>query len=114
MAQLVAGASVGPQVVSSTKDVGLVPVSEILAISSVVVPLLVTVMVFASDVTPFAVARNARLVGLRVTEGFAVPVPLSVAVCGVPVAVSETLSVPFNAAAEAGLKATKTVQLAAA
>jgi hypothetical protein len=110
--QTAAGVSVGPQVFNSRNEVGSVPVSAIPVISSVVVPLLVTVTLCAADVVPLAVDANVRLALLRVTEGFATPVPVSVAICGVPGAVSETLSVAFSAPAEAGLNATKTVQLA--
>jgi hypothetical protein len=74
------------------------------------VPALVSVTVLYSDVVFSTADPNAIKVVLSVTEGTAVPVPLSVAVCGVPVALSATLSVAVTAAAVAGLNATVTEQ----
>jgi hypothetical protein len=75
---------------------------------------LVTVTVWYSDVVFSTVEAKVRLVVLSVTVGFAVPVPLSAAVCGLPAALSATLNDAASTPAEAGLKATVTTQLAAA
>ena len=104
--QLAAGASVAPQVFSSSKSVGLVPVSVIEVSVSVEVPPLVSVTGTAADVVPCVVVGNAIDVTLSLTEGNAVPVPVSVTFCGEPVALSATLMVPVSAAAEVGANAT--------
>lgn len=93
-------------------EVAPVPVIEMPVMSNMEVPALVSVTLCASEVVPLAVDGKVRLLVLRVTESTAVPVPLSATVCGEPVAVSAMLRVALRAAAEAGLKATKTVQLA--
>ena len=104
--QVAAGASVGPQVFSSTKSAGLVPASVIeLRLIVVVVPL-VSVTVCAAEVVACVVVGKVRVVALSVSAGAAVPFPVSVTVCGEPVALSVTLNVPVSAAAEAGLNAT--------
>lgn len=104
--QLADGASVAPHVFSSSKSAGLVPVSVMEVKVIVAVPLLVSVTAFAADVLPGAVFGKVRLDALSVTEGAAVPVPVSVTFCGEPVALSVTLRVPLSAAAELGWKAT--------
>jgi hypothetical protein len=53
------------------------------------------------------VVGKVKEVGLSVTDGIAVPVPLSDTTCGEPVAVSVMLRVAENAPAAAGLKAAK-------
>src|SRR5579863_7710748 len=104
--QVAAGASVAPHVLSSTKSAGLVPVNVIEARFMVVVVALVRVSVCAAEVVACVVVGKARLVALLVSVGAAVPVPFNATVCGEPVALSATLSVPERAAAEAGLNAT--------
>lgn len=88
------------------KDVAFVPVRVMLVRSSVEVPAFVSVTFCASLTEPLAVAANVRLLVLSVTEGAAVPVPLSLTVCGEPLAVSAMLREALRAAAEAGLNAT--------
>ena len=88
------------------KDEALVPVNVMLVRYSVEVPALVRVTLCASLNVPLAVAAKVRLLVLSVSEGAAVPVPLSFTVCGEPLAVSAMLRVALNAAAEAGLNAT--------
>src|ERR1039458_5909816 len=105
-AQLAAGASEGPHVVSSTKSVGFVPASAMELKVKVAVPLLVSVTASAAEVVKCVVAGKARVVTLWVSAGAAVPVPVSVTFCGEPVAESVTLNVPVSAAAEAGLNET--------
>ena len=111
MMQFAPGARVVPQVLTCVNEVALVPEIAIPAISSVVLPALVTVTLFASEVVPTAVDANVRLVPLNVTESSAVAVPLSAAVCGEFVALPATLSDAVFTPAEAGLNDTKTVQL---
>lgn len=90
------------------------PVREMLVTFNGEVPVLVRVTAWAWLVVPLAVEAKVSEAGLTVTESAAVPVPLSATVCGEPLAVSATLRVAFRAAAEAGLKDTKTPQLAPA
>ena len=104
--QVPLAASVGPQVSSATKSVGLVPANVIEVIVTVVLPELVSVTALVAEVVPCAVAGKARLVTLSFTLGAATPVPVSVTFCGEPVALSVTLNVAVFAAAVAGLKAT--------
>jgi len=104
--QLADGARVAPQVFSSSKSVGLVPVRVMEVSVSVAAPELVRVTAWASEVLPWAVVGNVRLLALSLTDGAAVPVPVSVTCCGEPRALSVTIRVPVSAAAEAGLKAT--------
>ena len=53
---------------------------------------------------------NARLAGDRLTAG-AWPVPLRLTVCGLPVALSETVTVPVRAPLAVGVKVTAIVQV---
>lgn len=112
--QLAAGANVGPQVLSCVNDVLPVPVMEMPVMFKGDVPALVTVTICATEVVPLAVVAKVSFVVLSVTESWIVPVPLRAAVCGEGAAVSATLNVALSAPAAAGLKATKTVQLAPA
>ena len=75
--------------------------------------LFVTVTVFAALVEPTVSLPKLRLVGETVTG--AVPVPESVTVCGLPLALSPMLSDAAGAApVVTGLKVSMTVQLAPA
>ena len=105
--QLTPGASVAPQVFSSTKSVGFVPASVIEFSVIDTAQALVSVTACAADVAPGAVVGKVRLVALSLTEGAAVPVPVSFTVCGEPSALSAMLSVPVSAAADAGSNARK-------
>jgi len=78
---------------------------------SEVVPTFVSVTVFAALVTPIACVPKFKLVG----ESFAaVPVPLSGTCCGLPEALSVTLTAALRVPVAVGLKVTLIVQLAAA
>jgi hypothetical protein len=103
--QLALAASVAPQVFKASKSVGFAPASAIEVRVNDAVPVLVSVTACAAEAAPCFVAGNAMLVGLSLTVGAAVPVPVRVTFCGEPVAVSVTLSVPVLAAAEVGLNA---------
>lgn len=69
-------------------------------------PLLLSVTGRASEVVPCVVVGKATLVALSLTEGAALPVPVSVTFCGEPDALSVMLMLPESVAAEAGSKAT--------
>src|SRR5207245_10959174 len=76
-----------------------------------VVPTLVSVAVFAALVVPMATVPKFKLVG----ESFAVvPIPLRVTFCGLPAALSVTLSAALRVPLAVGLKVTLIVQLAPA
>jgi hypothetical protein len=104
--QVAAGASVAPQPFNPTKAEGLVPVSAIELKLMVAVPVLVRVTVTAADVVPCRVTGNGILVMPNFKVGAALPVPVSVTLCGEPTALSVKFSVAESAAAESGLKAT--------
>ena len=78
-------------------------------------PVFLSATVCAALVEP-VLAEKVSEVGERETAGAAavVPVPLSVTVCGEPVALSATESVAAKLATEAGVKVTEIEQLALA
>jgi hypothetical protein len=77
----------------------------------VVVPTLVSVTVFAGLVVPMATVPKFRLVG----KSFAVvPTPPSGTCCGLPAALSLTLSAAVRVPLTVGLKVTLILQLAPA
>jgi hypothetical protein len=90
------------------KSVGLVPVIVIPVIVNVALPLLVNVTVVAALVVPIVWLANTTGLGASVTAGAggAVPVPVSVEVCGEPLELSVTCSVAVKVAAEPGVKVT--------
>lgn len=104
--QFAAGARVGPQVLSSVYEAAAVPVIAMDVMFNVEAPELVIVTDCAGEVVPCVVAAKVKVVGLRVTDGFAVPVPVTVTFCGEPAALSTTLKVPVRAPADSGLNAT--------
>jgi len=76
-----------------------------------VVPTLVSITVFAALVVPMATVPILRLVG----ESFAVvPIPLRVTFCGLPAALSVTLSAAVRVPDAVGLNVTLMLQLAPA
>src|SRR5258706_15082825 len=79
------------------------------------VPLLLRVIACAALVVPPVCEAKVRLVGLRAAEGpTAVPVPVRLAVCGLPAALSVTVIVPVRVPAAVGVKVTLMVQFAPA
>lgn len=96
------GASVGRHVFSAMKSAGFVPVRVTPVTFNVTAPVFLTVTVWDSDVLPTAVVGKLRLVGLSVTVGTAVPVPVSVTWCGEPGALSVITRAPVSAAADCG------------
>jgi len=108
--QVASAVSVEPQVFAEmAKSVGFVPVMVTPVIVSVAVPVLVRMVEIAVAVDPTTVLGK----GIVVTESDApgankgVPVPVSVTVCGEPVALSATLSDAEKLVAEAGVKVTE-------
>jgi hypothetical protein len=86
-------------------------VIAIAVIVNEVVPTFVSVIIFAALVTPMATVPKFKLVG----ESFAVvPVPLSGTCCGLPAALSVTLTAALRVPLAVGLKVTLIVQLAPA
>jgi len=81
-----------------------------LLIFKVALPELVTVTVWAVLVVPTFWPANVRLPVDRPTAA-PVPVPVKVALCGLPLALSETLTVPVRLPMAAGVKVTLIVQL---
>jgi hypothetical protein len=87
------------------------PVIAIPLIVKVVVPIFVSVTVFAALVIRMAIVPKLRLVG----ERFAVvPIPFSVTVCGLPAALSVTLRAVVRVPLALGLNVTLMLQLAPA
>jgi hypothetical protein len=114
MVQVAEAARVVPQVLVSANAEALAPVMEIPEMFSVAFPGFERTVVSAADVVPTAVAGKVRLLGVSTAcgTGAAVPVPLSDAVCGEPVALSATEIVAPNVAADSGVKVTEIVQVA--
>ena len=116
MPQLAPAASAPPQVVVSAKSAGLAPVMVMLLMVRVALPGFDSVIDCAVAVVPTVVLGKGRLVGLSKACGNsgAVPVLLSVAVCGVLAALSVTETVAEKLAALVGVKVTEMMQLAPA
>jgi hypothetical protein len=108
MEQDVLAASVAPHVEVCAKSLGFAPPIVMLEMLSVALPVLDSVRLGAVAV-PFTVSfPKLSVEGVSVAVGVAaaVPVPLSVAVCGEPVASSATDTVALKVVADAGLKTT--------
>src|SRR5207245_6587101 len=109
--QLAPAANELPHVWVWAKSPALVPVIATPLMLREVVPTLVSVAVFAALVVPMATVPKFKLVG----ESFAVvPIPLRVTFCGLPAALSVTLSAALRVPLAVGLKVTLIVQLAPA
>jgi hypothetical protein len=110
--QEVLAASVEPQVEVFANSLGLAPPIVMLEMLSITLLVLESVRAGAVAV-PFTVSLpKLSVVGVRVAVGVAaaVPVPLSVAVWGEPLASSATEIVALKGATDAGLKMTVIVQ----
>ena len=78
-------------------------------------PLLLSVIACAGLVVAMVCAAKVRLVGLSAADGpTATPVPVKLAVCGLPAALSVTVIVPVRVPATVGVNVTLIVQLALA
>ena len=104
--QLPPAANVVPQLLVCAKS----PLAEMPVMVSGPVPLFVRVTVCAALVVPMFCPAKVRLVGDRPAEG-TVPVPLRLAVCGLPAALSVTLTVPVRVPVADGVKVTLMLQL---
>ena len=82
-----------------------------LLIESVPVPLLVRATDWLPLVVPSACPAKSKLPTLKLTAGTN-PVPLRLAVCGLPVALSLTLRMPVRVPPPVGLNETLMMQLA--
>src|SRR5580700_10617296 len=94
--QLVAAASELPQVLVWAKSPLLVPTMPMLLMVKVALPELLRVTVLAALVVPTAWFANETLVGDRPTTG-ATAVPASGMLCGLPVALSVTVTAAIRA-----------------
>ena len=110
MEQLAPAASVVLQAfepVTMAKSVGLVPARVMPLMASAALPVLLSVAVRAAEVVATVVlGKAAGAVSEAMGAGTAVPVPVSAAVCGEPVALSATVRVAAKLAADAGVKIT--------
>jgi hypothetical protein len=113
MAHLPPLATDPPQLFVWLKSPPLAPVIMMLLRVSVAVPVFLSVTALAALLVPTAWLENARLVGARVTADWS-PVPVSVIVCGLPDALSVTVTVPVRVPVVVGVKVTLMVQFAPA
>ena len=95
MEQLAPAASVAPQAfapVEMVKSLGFAPASVIPVMFSVALPVLERVSDIGAVVVPAVALPNGTVPGVSAATGAAgaVPVPVSVEVCGEPVALSAT------------------------
>lgn len=107
--QLVAVARVVPQLLVCVKSPGSKPVMVMLDIVRVAFPALLSVNFWAALLDPTLVLPKVRVLGDKVTVA-AMPVPLKDAVCGLPVALSATLTEAVRVPVAVGLKVTLTWQ----
>ncbi len=109
--QLARGATLEPQLCVWLKS----PLAVMLVMLSVVLPKLVSVTDFPGLVVPTSWAAKVTPVGDKVAFGpETTPVPLREAICGLPAALSETLSAALRNPDVVGLNVTLIVQLAPA
>jgi hypothetical protein len=113
MVQVAPTASEEPQLLVSPKLEALVPVTAMLVMLSAALPGLDNVMGSAVAETPTVVLGNASGLGASTACG-AVPVPVSETAWGDPAALSAMEREAVRLPAEAGVKATVMVQVAAA
>ena len=101
--QFAPAAKLVPQLLANTNDEAFAPVTAMLVIVSVALPVLVNVTDFDALAVPTVTSPNGKLVAESVTVVF-VPVPVSAMLCGVPVAVSVMVIAAFSAPGAAGSK----------
>ena len=115
MVQLAPAATLVPQLFANTNDDAPVPVTAMLVMDRAPVPVLVSVIDCDALLAPTWTEPNERLLVERDTTGpEPVPVPVRVAICGEPVALSAIDRLPFKVPEAVGLNSTETVQLAEA
>ena len=110
IAQLAPAATELPQVVVSAKSPLLAPVIAILVTLNDTAPVLVNVTMRAALVVPTPWLPKLTLVGERLIAGVA-PVPVRLTVCGLPLALSETVTLAVLVPTANGVKVTVMVQL---
>ena len=109
-AQLAPAARLGPHVVASVKSLLFIPVMAILLMVSVLVPAFRRLNVFAALVVPTVCRLKDREEGDSDAEG-ATPVPLNPTICGLPAALSFTLTEAVLDPAAVGVKVRLIVQV---
>ncbi len=91
----------------------LVPVMPMEVMLSAALPVLLSVTICAALIVPTPWLAKVRLVADKLTIGAgAVPVPVKVTVCGLPVALSVMLTAALRVPVALGTKVTLMVQLA--
>jgi hypothetical protein len=103
--QLVASASELPQLFVWEKSPGFAPVMVILVMVKVALPVLLSVTSCGALLPPRTWLPNTRLVGDKVAVG-AMPVPVSGTLCGLPAALSVTLTLAVRVPLAVGVKVT--------
>jgi hypothetical protein len=110
---LAPAATLDPQPLVCAKSPGLAPVSAMLEMLKAAVPVFVSVTVWAALVEPTAWPAKARLLGDTLAMG-AVPVPLRLTVCGLPLALSVNVTAAERVPLAVGLNVTLIEHLAPA
>jgi len=113
MLQVAPTASVAPHPFVIAKSAVFAPVSVTLVMFSVADPGFESTVVSDADVLPTAVLGNDSVVGVSTAcgVGAAVPVPVSVALCGEFEALSTTFTVALKLVADAGVNVTEILQV---
>src|SRR4030081_2434216 len=107
--QLALIATLLPQVLVCAKS----PLAAMLLMVNVAVPVFLSVTFCEAFVVPTCWPLNVRLLGVSLTKG-ASPVPVRLTVCGLPAALSVTLTFAVLVPFAVGVKVTVMVQLAPA
>ena len=110
IAQLEPAATLAPQVLLCSKSLGFAPVRVTPVRLKATLPVLLKVMACDELATPTGSFPKLRLPGNRLTPGL-VPVPERVTVCGLPLALSATLTAAVNEPLAAGVNVTLIVHL---
>jgi len=112
MVQLAPAARLVPQLFANTNEEAFVPVTAMLVMVSVAVPVLVMVTDWDALDVPTVVAGNVRLVTDRVAEAADRPVPFRVIICGEVIALSMMVTAAVSAPVVVGAKCPWMVQFA--
>lgn len=109
--QVLPGANVWPVQLSSTtaNSAGTVEVTDVIVVEAT--PVLVAPTVCCGDPTPTAPCPKASVAGRNVICAFCTPVPFNVIVCGLPGAVSDSVSVAVREPAAPGVNVICSLQL---
>jgi len=113
MLQLAPGLTVLGQLLVWEKSLRLVPVSTMLVMVRGAVPALLSFTVFCALVVPTFCVPNESDAGEKLAAG-AVPVPVRLTACGLPLALSAIVRVPLRAPLALGANVTLIAQLAPA